>query len=100
MQMDIWSPIHMPMVNTRDDLTSHTKILDRILNTIALSKVDKDSVTTTYKLDPNSVVDIPTKEDCKHLNLSTRTSSATQMALSLMTTVLEQVCLQTTVIMT
>ena len=42
-------------------LTSHTKILDRILNTNPLSKEDQDSMTTTYNLDPKFVVDIPTK---------------------------------------
>ena len=52
----------MPMVNTRRNLTSHTKILDRILNTIPLSEEDQDSMTTTYNLDPNFAVDIPTKE--------------------------------------
>ena len=49
--------IRMPMVNTRGKLTSHTKILDRILNTIPLSKEDQDSMTTTYNLDPNFAVD-------------------------------------------
>ena len=55
----------MPIVNTRGNLTSHTNILDRILNTIPLSKEDQDSMTTTYNLDPNFDVDIPTKEDYK-----------------------------------
>ena len=55
----------MPMVNTRSNLTSHTKILDRKLNTIPLSKEDQDSMTTTYDLDHNFAVDIPTKEDNK-----------------------------------
>ena len=59
--------IRMPMVNTRGNLTSHTKILDRILNTIPLSKEDQDSMTTTYNLDPNFAVDIPTKEDYKEV---------------------------------
>ena len=35
----------MPKVNTRGKLTSHTKILDTIIN--ALSKEDQDSMTTT-----------------------------------------------------
>ena len=43
--------IRMPMVNTRGNLTSHTKILDRILNTIPLSKEEQDSMTTTYNLE-------------------------------------------------
>ena len=51
--------ISTPMVNSRGNLTSHTKIL----NTIPLSKEDQDSMTTTYNLDPKFVVDIPTKED-------------------------------------
>ena len=51
--------IRTPMVNSRGNLTSHTKILDRILNTIPLSKEDQDSMTTTYNLDPKFVVDIP-----------------------------------------
>ena len=57
----------MPVVNTRGNLTSHNKILDRILNTIPLSKEDQDSMTTTYNLDPNFAVDIPTKEDYKEV---------------------------------
>ena len=57
----------MPMANTRGNLTSHTKILDRILNTIPLSKEDQDSMTTTYKLDPNFAVHIPTKETYKEV---------------------------------
>ena len=59
--------IRTPMVNSRGNLTSHTKILDRILNTIPLSKEDQDSMTTTYNLDPNFAVDIPTKEDYKEV---------------------------------
>ena len=59
--------IRTPMVNSRGNLTSHTKILDRILNTIPLSKEDQDSMTTTYNLDPKFVVDIPTKEDYKEV---------------------------------
>ena len=55
----------MHMVNTRGKLTSHTKILDRIINAIPLSKEDQDSMTTTYNLDPNFVVDILTKKDYK-----------------------------------
>ena len=55
--------IRTRMVNSRGNLTSHTKILDRIRNTIPLSKEDQDSMTTTYKF----VVDIPTKEDCKEV---------------------------------
>ena len=55
--------IRVPMVNTRDNLTSHTKIL----NTIPLSKEDQDSMTTTYNLDPNFAVDIPTKEYYKEV---------------------------------
>ena len=47
--------------------TSHTKILDRILNTIPLIKEYQDSMTTTYNLDPKFVVDIPTKEDYKEV---------------------------------
>ena len=49
--------IRTPMVNSRGNLTSHTKILDRILNTIPLSKEDQDSMTTTYNLDPKFVVE-------------------------------------------
>ena len=45
------------MVNTRGNLTSYTKIIDRILNTIPLSEEDQDSMKTTYNLDPNFVVD-------------------------------------------
>ena len=55
----------MPMVNTRSNITRHTKILDRIRNTIPLSKEDQDSMTTTYNLDPYFAVDIPTKKDYK-----------------------------------
>ena len=47
------------MINTRGNLTSHTKIPDRILNTIPLSIEDQDSMTTTYNLD--------TKEDYKEV---------------------------------
>ena len=57
----------MHMVNTRGKLTSHTKILDMIINAIPLSKEDQDSITTTYNLDPNFVVDIPTKKDYKEV---------------------------------
>ena len=57
----------MPMVNTRGNFTSHTKILDRIHNTIPLSREEKDSMTITYNLDPNFAVDIPTKEDYKEV---------------------------------
>ena len=57
--------IRTPMVNSRGNLTSHTKILDRILNTIPLSKEDPDCMTTSYNLDPNFAVNIPTKEDYK-----------------------------------
>ena len=53
------------MVNTRRKLTSNTKILDRIINAIPLSKEDQDSMTTTYNLDPNFIVDILTKKDYK-----------------------------------
>ena len=42
----------MPMVNTRGNLTSHNKILDRVLNAITWSKEDQDNMTTTYNLDP------------------------------------------------
>ena len=57
----------MPMVNTKGNLTSNTKVLDRILNTIPLSKENQDSMTTTYNLDPNFVVGIPTKEDVNEI---------------------------------
>ena len=57
--------IQIPMVNTRGKLTSHTKILDKIINAIPLSKEDQDSMNTTYNLDPNFAVDIPTKKDYK-----------------------------------
>ena len=63
--------IQMPMVNTRGKLTSPTKILGMIINAIPLSKEDQDSVTTTYNLDCNFVVDIPTKNTIKKLNLFT-----------------------------
>ena len=55
------------MVNTRGKLTSPTKILDRIINAIPLSKDNQDSMTTTYNLDPNFVVDNghPNKESYK-----------------------------------
>ena len=53
--------IQMPMVNTIGKLTSHTKILDMIIN----GKEDQGSMTTTYNLDPNFVVDIPTKKNYK-----------------------------------
>ena len=53
----------MSMVNMRGTLTSYIKLLVRILNAIPLSKEDQDSMTTTYNLDTNFVVDIPTKED-------------------------------------
>ena len=95
--------IRMHMANTRGNLTSHTKILDRILNTIHSSKEDQESMTTTYNLYPNFVVDIPTKEQrkiTKMSNLSTITSTATRMAPSLMTTGLKQLCLSSTVIIT
>ena len=39
--------IQIPLVNTRGKLTSHTKILDMIINAIPLSKDDQDSMTTT-----------------------------------------------------
>ena len=55
--------IQMSMVNMRGTLTSYIKLLVRILNAIPLSKEDQDSMTTTYNLDTNFVVDIPTKED-------------------------------------
>ena len=42
-------------------------MLDRINNTIPLSKEGQDSVTTTYNLDPNFAVDIQTKEDYKEV---------------------------------
>ena len=71
--------IRMPMVITRGNLTSHTKILDRILNAIPSSKEDQDSMKSTYNLDPNFAVDIPTKEDYKEANSSTTTSTATQI---------------------
>ena len=73
-----WIQIHM--VNTRGKLTSHTKILDRIINAIALSKDDQDSMTTTNNLDPNFVVDILTNKDYKvvepinHINFHTEGS--------------------------
>ena len=35
--------IQMPMVNTRGKFTSHSKILDRIINAIPLSKEDQES---------------------------------------------------------
>ena len=43
--------IQMPMVNTIGKLTSHTKILNRIMNAIPLSKEYQDSMTTTYNLE-------------------------------------------------
>ena len=52
----------MPMVNT-----SHTKILGMIINAIPLSKDEQDSLLTTYNLDCNFVVDIPTKKDYKEV---------------------------------
>ena len=52
--------IRTPMVNSRGNL-------DRILNTIPLSKEDQDSMTTTYNLDPKFVVGIPIKEDYKEV---------------------------------
>ena len=60
--------IRMPMINNRGNLTRHTEILDRILNNIPLGKEDQDSMTTTYNLDPNFAVDIPTKEDYKEVD--------------------------------
>ena len=53
----------MLMVNIRGKLTSHTKILDMIITAIPLSKENQDSMSTTYNLDPNFVVDIPTRKD-------------------------------------
>ena len=38
-----------------------------IINTILLNKKDQDSMTTTYKLDPNFVVDIPAKKEYKEV---------------------------------
>ena len=38
-----------------------------IINAIPLSNEDQDSMTTTYNLDPNFVVDIPTKKDYKEV---------------------------------
>ena len=55
----------MPMVNTRGKLTCHTKIHDRIINAIPLSKLHQDSMTITYNLKPNFVVDILTEKDYK-----------------------------------
>ena len=44
--------IRTPVVNTRGNLTSHTKILERILNTIPLrSNEERDSMTIIYNLD-------------------------------------------------
>ena len=57
----------MPMVSTRGKLISHTKILDRIINAISLSKEDQDSMTTTYNLESNVVVDILTKKYYKEV---------------------------------
>ena len=57
----------MPMVNARFKLTKHTKILDMIINAIPSSKEDQDSMTTTYNLDPNFVLDISTKKDYKEV---------------------------------
>ena len=37
------------------------------INNIPLSKEGQDSLTTTYNLDPNFAVDIPTKEDYKEV---------------------------------
>ena len=89
-------------VNTRVNLTSHTKILDRILNSVPSSKEDQDNIKTTYNLDPNFVVNISTKEDNNevepiHYNINCHIDG---MAPSLMTTGMEQVCLSTKVIMT
>ena len=58
----------MLMVNTRGKLTSHTKILDMIINAIPLSKEDLDSMTTFYNLDINFVVVIPTKKKVEPIN--------------------------------
>ena len=57
----------MPLVNTRGKLINHTKILDRIINAIPLSKEDQDSMMATYSLDPNFVLDILTKKDYKEV---------------------------------
>ena len=90
------------MVNTRGKLTttSHTKILDRTINAIPLSKKDQDSMTTTYNLDPNFIVGILTKKDYKDVEPINHNINLHTEAPSLMTTGLEQVCLSTTVIMT
>ena len=57
-------------------------------------------MTTTYNLDPNFVVDIPTKKNYKEDEPINHNINCHTEALSLMTTGLEQVCLSTTVIMT
>ena len=58
------------MVNTRGKLTttSPTKILDMIINAIPLSTEDLDSMTTSYNLDPNFVVIIPTNKNVEPIN--------------------------------
>ena len=92
--------IQMPMVNTRGNLTSHTKILDMIIDAIPLSKEDLDSMTTTYNLDCNFVVNIPTKKDYKEVEPINHNINCHTDGSSVMTTGLEQVCLSTTVLMT
>ena len=66
---------------SRGKLTSYTKIRDRIINAIPLSKEYQDSMTTTYNLDPNFVVDILTKKDYKEVepinqNINSHTESS------------------------
>ena len=57
--------IQVPMVNKKGNLTSHTKIIDKILNSIPLSKEDQDSTTNTLNLDNNFSVEIAQRSDYK-----------------------------------
>ena len=60
--------LQVPMVNSKGNLTSHTKILDTAINSIHLSSMEQDNTTTTLNLDSNFMVEIPNRDDFKEVD--------------------------------
>ena len=61
--------LRLKAIKWKLDPDGYGQYLDMIINTIPLSKEDQDSMTTTYNLDHNFVVDIPTKKYYKEVGL-------------------------------
>ena len=59
--------INEPMVNQKGNLTTHTKLNERILNSILLVKEEQDQQTTSLNVDINFATEIPSVSEYEEI---------------------------------